>query len=66
MGGGGGRMYLGFPHEPKFEHIRPTAALYVLIAGVIRRVVKLVFLEQILSARRVAFGQHAFMFGQKR
>jgi len=61
-----GATYLGFPHEPKFEHVRPTAALYVLVAGVERGVVELVFLEQILSARRVAFGQNAFVFGQKR
>lgn len=38
----------------------------MLISGIVRRVVKLVFLEQVLSTTRIAFGQHAFVFGQKR
>lgn len=58
--------HLGLPHEPKLEHVRPASALYVFVTGVVRRVVKLVFLEQILSARWIAVGQHAFVFGQKR
>lgn len=59
-------MYLGLPHEPKFENVCSASALYVLVTGVVRCVIKFVFLEQILSTRGVTFGQHAFVSGQKR
>lgn len=58
--------HFGFPHEPKLEYVRAATALYVLVAGVVGGVVEFVFLEQVLSARGVAFGEHAFVSGQKR
>lgn len=59
-------VYLGLPHEPELEHVRPSSALYVLVTGVVRRVVEFISLEQILGARRIAVGQHAIVFGQER
>lgn len=38
----------------------------MLVTSVVRRVIELVFLEQIFSARRIAFGQYTFVFSQER
>lgn len=59
-------VYLGLPHEPKFEYVRATSALYVFVTGVVRRIVKFVFLEKILGAGRIAVGEHSLVFGQER
>jgi hypothetical protein len=55
--------YFSLPHEPKFKHVGPSSALYVLVARIVSRVVEFILLEKVLSATRVTRIQNILMLG---
>ena len=55
---------LGFPHQPQFEDVNLAAALYGLVASVIRDIVTLVLLEQVPCMGRVTVLQQPLGEGE--
>lgn len=58
--------HLGLPHEPELEDVDVPAALDGLVAGVVRDVVLLIWLEQVAGAHGVAARQDSLQTKRER